>query len=319
MQYMNNRNKCYSIASEDAARDDAALHNIETVILADCLPPLAHPSRPAAALPAGSWDCHCHVFGPADRFPYAEGRSYTPPDAPFESLLALHRHLGVARAVIVQAACHGRDHAVLIDALVRSDSRYRGVALWSDQASAEDLQRLHDAGVRAIRFNFVPHLGTPPDVDTLMRAASRIAPLGWHLCVHVDDASLQQWLPTLKRLPVPFVIDHMGRIQTRDGLDAPGFRSLLALAEVPHAWVKVSGIDRISAGQRPFSDGVPFVRALIDALPDRVLWGTDWPHPNVRGDMPDDGEVVDALFLACPSAGNRERLLVHNPGRLYDV
>ena len=290
----------------------------EIAIVADCLPPLAHPSRPGVLPPPGSWDCHCHVFGPAERFPFAEGRAYTPPDAPFEQLHALHRHLGIDHAVIVQAACHGRDHAVLIDALIRSEQRYRGVALWSDDWQTGDLKRLDEAGVRAIRFNFVPHLGQPPSVDQLNLAAARIAPFGWHICVHVDDASLQAWLPHFTRLPVPFVIDHMGRIQTRDGLDASGFQSLLALADVPHAWVKVSGIDRISTGQRPFTDGLPFMHTLIEALPDRTLWGTDWPHPNVRGDMPDDGEVVDALFLACPSPAARERLLVHNPKRLYD-
>jgi predicted TIM-barrel fold metal-dependent hydrolase len=146
---------------------------------------------------------------------------------------------------------------------------------------------------------------------------SLIAPLGWHLCLHVDGAMLPDLLPRLLALPVPFVVDHMGRLKATDGLDSPAMRALLSLADVPQAWVKVSGIDRIASGQRPFAEGIPFVRALVEAMPDRTLWGTDWPHPNVAGDMPDDGELVDTFFDACPDAALRQRVLVDNPARLY--
>lgn len=283
----------------------------------DCLPPLDHPSPPGHALPPGAWDTHCHVFGPHERFPYAEGRSYTPPDAPYEKLAALHRHLGVARAVVVQAACHGSDHSALLDALARSEGRYRGVAVVAPDIAETGLRALHAAGVRGARLNFVPHLGTPPDEATVLALAARIAPLGWHLCLHVDGAGLPALLPLLKRLPLPYVVDHMGRVQAARGLDDPAFRGLLGLAGEPGAWVKISGIDRISQGRRPFHEGLPFMRALAEAMPARVLWGSDWPHPNVRGDMPDDGELADALFLAVPDAAWRQAILVDNPARLY--
>lgn len=283
----------------------------------DCAPPLPNPSRPRQALPAGACDSHCHVFGPADKFPYAAGRAYTPPDAPFENLAALHRHLGLDRAVVVQAACHGADHSALLDALARSRGRYRGVALLRPGVADADIRALHDAGVRAARFNFVAHLGTPPAPEVFDRIAQQIAAFGWHLCLHVDGPALMQLLPRLRTLPLPFVVDHMGRVRAEHGLDDPAFQGLLGLAQVEGAWVKVSGVDRISNGRRPFREGLPLVAALARAMPDRLLWGTDWPHPNVAGDMPDEGELVDLFFEACPDAGVRQKILVDNPARLY--
>ena len=285
--------------------------------MADCRPPLDPASPPRRRLPAGAWDTHCHVFGPAGRFPYAEGRSYTPPDAPYEKMAALHALLGAGHAVLVQANCHGHDHAALLDAIARSEGRYRGVALLPPDADAATVQALHAGGVRGARFNFVPHLGAPPPPEVFDRIVSMIAPLGWHVCLHVDGAMIGELLPRLAGLPVPFVVDHMGRIRARDGLDAPAFQALLGLADVRGAWVKVSGIDRIGSGKRPFHEGIPFIRALVEAMPDRTLWGTDWPHPNVGGDMPDDGEVVDAFFEACPDPDMQRKVLVENPAKLY--
>ncbi|WP_208949787.1 amidohydrolase family protein [Achromobacter aegrifaciens] len=283
----------------------------------DCRPPLAAPSRPRHALPPGACDAHCHVFGPADVFPYAEGRSYTPPDAPYQAMAALHSRLGVERAVVVQANCHGSDHRALLDALAQSGGRYRGVALLGADATEAGVRQLHEGGVRAARFNFVPHLGGAPDPAVFDRVVALIAPLGWHLCLHLDGAMLPGLLPRLAALPLPFVVDHMGRLKAGDGLASPAMQALLGLAQVPQAWVKVSGIDRIASGKRPFAEGLPFVRALAEALPDRCLWGMDWPHPNVAGDMPDDGELVDLFFEACPDAALRQRILVDNPARLY--
>lgn len=293
-----------------------AEQDMETV-LPDCRPPLAEPSVPRRRLPEGACDAHCHVFGPADRFAYAQGRAYTPPDAPYEKLSALHARLGVDRAVIVQANCHGHDHAALLDAVARGQGRYRGVALLPPQADAALIRTLHEGGVRGARFNFVPHLGAPPPIDVFDRIVALVAALGWHVCLHVDGAAIGELLPRLARLPVPFVVDHMGRVRARDGLDAPAFRSLLGLAHVPGAWVKVSGMDRIGDGKRPFRESLPFVRALVEAMPQRTLWGTDWPHPNVAGEMPDDGELVDAFFEACPDQALQRQVLVENPARLY--
>lgn len=269
-------------------------------------------------MPAGTCDSHCHVFGPGDTFPYAEGRSYTPPDAPFERLSALHAHVGASRAVVVQANCHGTDHSALLDTLVRSEGRYRGVALLRADVSDAEIRHLHDHGMRGVRFNFVPHLGGAPKPEVFDRIVDMVAPYGWHIALHLDGKDLTEHLDRFTRLPIPFVIDHMARIRAERGVQDPAFTNLLRLKDVDNAWVKVSGIDRISNGKRPFSEGIPFVRALIDAMPARLVWGTDWPHPNVAGDMPDDGELVDSFFEACPDASTRQQILVDNPARLFD-
>ncbi|HEY4319130.1 MAG TPA: amidohydrolase family protein [Herbaspirillum sp.] len=281
------------------------------------LSPLENPSSPSQALPAGACDAHCHIFGPSDRFPYAATRSYTPTDAPYEKMIALQRHLGISRAVIVQANCHGSDHAALLDALRRGQGAYRGVALLPPDVTEEYVRVLHEAGVRAARFSFVARLGMAPSPAAFDAVVERIAPFGWHVCLYMDAAALKQWMPRLAALPIPFVIDHMARIEAVKGTDDPDFQVLLDVAKLPNGWVKVSGIDRISAGRRPFLEGLPCVARLIEAMPERVLWGTDWPHPNVEGDMPDDGELVDAFFAACPDQRTRRRILVDNPARLY--
>jgi 2-pyrone-4,6-dicarboxylate lactonase len=257
------------------------------------------------------------VFGPADRFPYAEGRSYTPPDAPFEKLAALHAHIGATRSVVVQANCHGFDHSALIDALARAEGRYRGVALLQEDVTDAQILALHEAGVRGVRFNFVPHLGGAPDTKVFDSIVARVAEHGWHIALHIDGADLTTYLDRFIKLPVPFVIDHMGRIRADRGLTDPAFVNLKRWRDVDHAWVKVSGIDRIASGKRPFAEGIPFVRELVAAMPDRTVWGSDWPHPNVAGDMPDDGELVDSFFEACPDPLIRNKVLVDNPAKLY--
>ncbi|WP_233830189.1 amidohydrolase family protein [Paraburkholderia sp. ZP32-5] len=269
-------------------------------------------------LPPGACDAHCHIFGPGERFPYAAQRSYTPADAPYETLAALHRELGIARAVIVQGACHGHDHAALLDALARSGGAYRGVALLVPEASDADVRALHEGGVRGARFNFVAHLGGAPSLDAFRNAVERIVPLGWHVCIHTDITALKSWLPHLASLPVPFVIDHMARVDASKGVDHADFRLLQEVAKLDHAWVKISGVDRISRSGAPFAEGVACMRALIEANPARILWGTDWPHPNVAGAVPREPDLLDALFAACPDDSVRQRVLVDNPARLYD-
>lgn len=286
---------------------------------ADCPPPmeLDRVTRPASRLPAHSCDAHTHIFGPASVFPYAADRTYTPPDASFEDLCALHRKLGISRGVIVQPGCHGYDMSAVLDALAKGRGQYRAVALLPPTATAADVKRLDAAGVRGVRFNFVAHLKNVAwgEVQDMARL---IAPFGWHVCIHSDRQSLQELLPLLKRLEVPFVLDHMGRVAAADGLDSDIFRELLALRDHGGAWVKISGVDRISSsGKRPYSDGQLFVQALVESMADRLLWGSDWPHPNVRGDMPDDGELVDIFTRICPGRGEQERILVSNPQTLY--
>ena len=278
--------------------------------------PDPHPPR-AFAPPAGACDAHCHVFGPARRFPFAPGRAYTPPDSGFEDFEALQSRLGLSRAVLVQASCHGTDNAAMLDALGRSGGRYAGVAMVDDSFGPDDLRHLHDAGVRGARFNFVHHLGGG-DFEAFERIARRVAPMGWHMVVHLDAQDLPNSADILRRLPCPFVIDHMARVHAADGVDQAAFRALLELMENERAWVKICGAERVSAsGAPPYDDVVPFARALIEAAPDRVMWGTDWPHPNVRH-MPDDGDLVDLLAEFAPDESVRNRILVANPERLYD-
>jgi predicted TIM-barrel fold metal-dependent hydrolase len=286
--------------------------------LKTCLPPDPNPVKPALVLPPGACDAHCHVFGPAKRFPYAADRSYTPPDAPVDQLRKLHAQLGISRAVIVHASCHGTDMAVTLDAIASSHGAYRGVACVDDSVTDGELRHLHDGGIRGIRFNFVKHLGGVPDLGVFHRLLARIKPMGWHVVLHfdADDISLQQEL--LQRIDVPFIIDHMGRVKAAEGLAQRPFQLLLDLyRRNPLAWIKVCGAERVSAGRRPFRDAIPFAQALIAVDSERILWGTDWPHPNITQDMPNDGELVDLFAEICPDADVRRRILVANPNRLY--
>jgi len=282
-----------------------------------CKAPDPNPRTPSIRLPPGAVDAHCHVFGPADVFPYAPDRSYTPPDAPVEDLKRVHDAIGISRAVIVQASCHGTDNRAMIDAIARSGGAYRGVAIVDGNVTDAELRALDDGGVRGVRFNFVKHLGGTPDLEVFDRVLERIQPLGWHVVLHLDAGDILEHEARISRIQVPFVIDHMGRVQAKNGLEQEPFRRLLALMENPLAWVKVCGPERVTSQGAPFHDAVPFAQALIAAAPDRVLWGTDFPHPNIAGDMPNDGDLVDLLALAAPDEAARRRILIDNPDRLY--
>jgi 2-pyrone-4,6-dicarboxylate lactonase len=279
--------------------------------------PDPHPPR-AFAPPPGACDAHCHVFGPAARFPFAPTRAYTPPDAGVDELRRLHDRLGLDRAVVVQASCHGTDNAALVDALRQGEGRYAGVAMIDDTTGDDELAELHEAGVRGARVNFVAHLGGAPDLEQFDRMVARLATRGWHVVLHFDAADLATYAGLLDRMPCPYVIDHMARVDATAGLDQAPLRALLGLLADDRCWVKVSGAERLTGGgPPPYDDVVPFARALIAAAPDRVLWGTDWPHPNVRH-MPDDGDLVDLLAEFAPDEATRNRILVDNPERLYD-
>jgi predicted TIM-barrel fold metal-dependent hydrolase len=269
---------------------------------------------PAFRLPPDACDAHCHVFGPAARFPYAPERRYTPEDAPKEALAALHAHLGVTRAVIVQASCHGTDNRAMLDAIAADPARYRGVAIVDDSFGERELNELHRGGVRGVRFNFVRHLGGAPDAEVFRRVLDRIKEFGWHVVLHLDAADIVPLSDMIRALPVPFVIDHMGRVDAASGIDQPAFRALLELTRREQCWVKVSGSERIS--RFPFDDAVPIARALIAAAPDRVLWGTDFPHPNLKQPV-DEADLVDLLPNIAESEAARRRLLIENPARLY--
>jgi 2-pyrone-4,6-dicarboxylate lactonase len=283
-----------------------------------CLPPDPEPKTPSWKLPAGACDAHCHVFGPAAKFPYAADRSYTPPDAPVESLRKLHAHLGISRAVIVHASCHGTEMDVTLDAIARSNGTYRGVACVGDAVTQDELERLHRGGIRGIRFNFVKHLGGVPDLGVFYRLLRRIKPMGWHVVLHFDAEDIVAQRELLERIDVPFIIDHMGRVKAGEGVEQPAFQTLLQLFRSnPLAWIKICGAERVSVGKRPFRDAIPFARALIAVDDARILWGTDWPHPNISKDVPNDGELVDLFQEICPDPTLQARILVDNPTRMY--
>ncbi|GGA77375.1 2-pyrone-4,6-dicarboxylate hydrolase [Nitratireductor aestuarii] len=281
------------------------------------LTPHPNPKKPDIRLPEGACDAHCHVFGPGDVFPYSTSATYRPEDAPKERLRALHDHLGLSRAVIVQASCHGTDNAAMVDALLASDGKWRGIAMVERDVTPEALQALHDAGVRGVRFNFVNHLGEGADHDAVLEIVEKIKPLGWHIVVHFDAEKLEGLAPFLEKIDVTMIIDHMGRVDASKGTDQLAFRLLLKLMEDKRFWVKVSGCERVSRAGPPFHDAAEFARILVERFPDRVLWGTDWPHPNIRANMPDDGALVDLLKIIAPTEESLKTLLVDNPTRLY--
>ena len=282
-------------------------------------PPHPDPHRPRAFTPPpDACDAHCHIFGPGHRFPYAPDRTYTPPDAGIDDFERLQARLGLSRAVFVQASCHGTDNAAMVDAIRRGQGRYAGVAMIDESFTDGQIGELHDVGVRGTRFNFVAHLGGAPEIDEYWRIVRRVAAFGWHIVLHFDAKDLPAYAEMLDQMPVPYVIDHMARVDATAGLDQEPFQQLLRLMADERCWVKISGAERLTAGGAPpYDDVTPYARALIAAAPDRVLWGTDWPHPNVRH-MPDDGDLVDTLALFAPDEATRNKILVTNPARLYD-
>ncbi|AWJ92976.1 2-pyrone-4,6-dicarboxylate hydrolase (plasmid) [Azospirillum baldaniorum] len=286
---------------------------------ADYRPFHPNPSKPAYTPPPGAVDAHCHVFGPADRFPYAPERKYTPCDAPKERLFALRDELGFARNVIVQATCHGKDNRALVDALRASNGLARGVASVGPSITEGELAELHEAGVRGVRFNFVKRLVDATPKEVFLGIADRIATFGWHIVVYFEAPDLDDLTPFLRELPTTIVVDHMGRPDIAKGVDHPQFQKFVALmAENPKVWSKVSCPERLSVqGPPSYDDVVPFARLLVDRFTDRVLWGTDWPHPNMTSHMPDDGHLVDVIPRIATDEAKRTALLVDNPMRLY--
>ena len=281
-------------------------------------PPSYHlaPRRPKLALPAAACDAHMHVFGPQSRFPFAPGRSFTPCEAPKEKLFALHELLGIERGVVVQSNAHGVDNSVTEDVLTARKGAYLGIALVSVTVSDAELRRLDAAGFRGARFHFMRHLGASTPIEDVVAFGSRLADLGWHLVLHFEGAHIHELALAMLRAPVPVVVDHMARIDASRGVDQPDFRKLLELLRNDRIWVKVSGAERVSRTGPPYADAIPFARALVESAGERVLWGTDWPHPNLSH-VPDDGLLVDLLASIAPTEAERQALLVTNPERLY--
>ncbi len=284
------------------------------------------PSQPRFRLPPRSVDAHCHVFGPGAAFPYAPERKYTPCDASKAQLFALRDHLGFARNVVVQATCHGADNSAMVDACLSSAGKARGVATVKRDASDDELKRLDQAGVRGVRFNFVKRLVDFTPKDELMEIAGRVAALGWHVVIYFEAVDLPELLDFFTALPTTVVVDHMGRPDVAKPVDGPEFSLFLKfMRDHGNVWSKVTCPERLSISgppalngeQNAYRDVVPFARRLVEEFPDRVLWGTDWPHPNLKDHMPDDGLLVDFIPHIATTAEAQRKLLVDNPMRLY--
>lgn len=277
-----------------------------------------NPSKPKFVPPTGAVDAHCHVFGPMAEFPFSAKAKYLPNDASHEVLLALRDHLGFSRNVIVQASCHGTDNAATLNAIARSNGMARGVAVVDPAIDDEQLQALHDGGIRGVRFNFLKRLVDNAPKDKFIEIAQRIQSLGWHVVVYFEADLLAELRPFLDALVVPVVIDHMGRpdvAQGPDGVDMQALRCLLDSRD--DMYFKATCPERLDAAGPPWDDFAAAVAPLVADYPDRCLWGTDWPHPNMQDAIPDDGHIVDMIPRIAPSTSLQEKLLIDNPMRLY--
>ena len=283
-----------------------------------CPPPDANTRTPELKLPPKACDAHCHVFGPKHLFPYHPTSTYEPPDAGRDRLKQLHGTLGIERAVIVQASCHGPDNRAMLDAIATSGGRYKGVCIARSTFTDEDFHRLHEGGVRGVRFNFVTHLGGTPNLEAMTDILRRVKPLGWHLIIHVNAEDLVKFEDFFARIEMDILVDHMGRVPCDLGPSQPAFQILKRFMQRPNWWCKVCGAERISRAGPPCHDAIPFARELIALAPDRILWGTDFPHPNITRWMPNDGDLVDLLteYTDRDDALLR-RIVVDNPERLY--
>lgn len=285
-----------------------------------CAGPDPKPRKPAFTLPAGACDCHAHVFGPATRYPYFHKRIYTPPDALPSAYWGMLGALGVERAVLVQPSVYGTDNRAMLDAMGGEKHRMRGVAVVEESITDAELERMHEIGVRGIRFNIVdvkPEEKGKLPLDVVRKMAERVQPLGWHLqfLMHVDEfPGLDK---TFADFPVDIVIDHFGYMAASKAISHPGFQALLNLLRAGRCWVKFTGAYRISSEDMPYSDVVPYAHALVAAAPRRIVWGTDWPHPKHEKRMPNDGEMCDRLLDWIPDEKQRRLVLVDNPARLY--
>jgi 2-pyrone-4,6-dicarboxylate lactonase len=276
-----------------------------------------NPKKPSITLPPLSCDSHFHVFGPHSKFPYAPNRPFTPTDAPKEELFKLHEFLGIQRGVFVQSTCHGTDNSVLVDLLKAGNGRYRGSALLDPHMPDAEVEKLDDAGVRGVRLHFFGgHLGTPKPQEEIRRIIEKVEPYGWHIQIHTGGHGVLDLYDFIVGIEAPVVIDHIGRIDIAEGLNGQTFRTLQRLMDRGNIWVKLSGTDRISKQSYPYADAIAFPRTLAAHAPERVVWGTDWPHPNHNA-VPNDGDLVDLIAEIAPDTKTRQLMMVDNPTKLF--
>jgi 2-pyrone-4,6-dicarboxylate lactonase len=291
---------------------------VEEFMDAGYMPFHPNPSKPKFKLPAGAIDAHCHVFGPEAKFPYAPERKYTPCDAPKEKLFELRDFLGFERNVIVQASCHGSDNRALVDALKNSKGKAKGIAVVDKTVTDAELKEMDQAGVLGVRFNFLPRLVSNSPREEYIEIARRVAKLGWHVVVYFEAPLLESITPFLQTIPTVIVLDHMSVPDTSKSADSAEFQAYLKLLDQnKNIWVKVTCPERLSKKGPPYDDVIPFANKLVERFTDRILWGTDWPHPNMTTHMPDDGQLVDMIPKFARTAAQQQAMLVDNPRRLY--
>lgn len=277
-----------------------------------------NPKKPDFKLPEGAVDAHCHVFGPKDEFPFAPERKYTPCDAGKDKLYELRDFLGFSRNVIVQATCHGKDNRAMVDACRSAGDLARGIASVGPEITEAEIAEMDEAGVRGVRFNFVKRLVDATPKEVFLSIADKIKQFDWHIVVYFEAADLEELEPFLKQLPTIVVVDHMGRPDVEKGVDHPDFQRFIRLMEEDESiWSKVTCPERLTKQGAPYDDVVPFYQAIVERFEDRVLWGTDWPHPNMKSHMPDDGVLVDYIPRIARTPEQQHKLLVDNPMRLY--
>jgi len=290
-----------------------------------CMPPDPNPRKPRFTPPPNSCDTHAHVFGPPDKFPFAPTRQYTPPAAPIEHYLNMLAVIGIDRGVVVQPSAHGFDNTATLDAIAKKGGCFRGIARVDDTTTAEELKGLHEGGIRGVRFNLLDRSAGNIKLMAFDRVIERLVEFGWSVDLHIDPKNLVEQEGRIRAIPVPVVFDHLARINPADGLGQEAFQLLLDFLKDERFWVKLTGADKISRTDSRsdkglfYTDVVPFARALIEAAPDRVIWGTDWPHSNifVPGKTPNDGDLLDLLSEFAPDESVRHKILVDNPSRLY--
>ena len=290
-----------------------------------CYPPDPNTRKTIFTPPPNSCDTHFHVFGPPEVFPFLSTHEYTPPAAPLEHYVKMLAIIGVQRAVVVQPSVHGLDNSATLDAIKNSAGQFRGVARIDDQTPRSELEKLHDGGIRGVRFNLLDRPRGNIRLDVLDRCIEQIVEFGWSVDLHIDMKNLLEHEKRIRAMPVPVVIDHIARVQPAQGLSQPGFRLLLDLLKLSHVWVKVSGADKICETTvheyfgLPFIEVIPYAQAVIAVAPERIIWGTDWPHSNnfSPGHTPNDGDLIDLLAEFAPDEGIRKKILVDNPARLY--
>lgn len=289
----------------------------DRVSLPTCAPPDPDPRRPQMTLPHGSCDCHCHVLGPFDQFPPPPDRAYNPAEAPETALRSLHEKLGLDRAVIVHAQGHGSDHRPLLTALKTGAGRYRGVAALTPLATPAEVASLDQAGVCGVRFTFMSHLGGRLDAAGVRAVAALVRPFGWHACLHLAGTGVVEHSDLIRSLDGPIVLDHMARIDIGQGVTGPAVSAMLRLLDTGSVWVKLSGAERLSSMGSPYTDVVPIASLLARHAPERVLWGSDWPHVNLTAPMPNDGDLVDLITQIAPDDSIRRKMMVDNPAELF--